>query len=253
MNANVSKIFRSVQVYFPSLQDYRFQAQRSLRTLLNKPHESDFEALTVLPRSSRNLFLDIGANRGDAIQSVLMRRPDARVIAFEPNEFLVSKIKGVYKDDNRVEVRNLGLGNKAGSFDLYVPFYNDYMFDGLASFIERRAHRALINRLYGFDPKKLKVKKVNCQVKRLDDFDLDPYFIKIDVQGFEYEVLLGAESTIRKSKPILLIETPGEDELNFLESLGYKPFVFVKKSKLVPGTEGLNVFFIHQEMATNLE
>jgi FkbM family methyltransferase len=247
MNANVSKLFRSVQVLFPSIQDYRFQAQRNLRTILNRTHEDDFEALRILPRTSNNLFLDIGANRGDAVHSILMRRPDAKVIGFEPNTILVEKVKNVYKNDLRVEVRNHGLGDKEGSFELYVPFYNNYMFDGLASFIERRAHRALINRLYGFNPEKLEVKKLVCAVKRLDSLNLQPYFIKIDVQGFEYEVLLGGEKTIRESKPILLIETPDTKELSFLTSLNFEPFVF-KKGKLIPGTTGMNVFFIHRDL-----
>ena len=229
------------------MQDYRFQAQRNLRSILNKTHEDDFEALSILPQTSNNLFLDIGANRGDAVHSILMRRPDAKVISFEPNSLLVEKIKNVYRNDLRVEVRNHGLGDKEGSFELYVPFYNNYMFDGLASFIERRAHRALINRLYGFNPEKLEVKKIVCTVKRLDSLNLEPYFIKIDVQGFEYEVLLGGEKTIRKFKPILLIETPDTKELSFLTSLNFDPFVF-KKGKLIPGTTGMNVFFIHRDL-----
>lgn len=89
MKAQVSKIFRSIQVYFPDLQDYRFQFQRRLRNLLNRTHEKDFEALSQLPHSSNNLFLDIGSNRGEAIQSILMRRPDAKIIAFEPNSYLL--------------------------------------------------------------------------------------------------------------------------------------------------------------------
>ena len=251
MNANVSKVFRSVQVLFPSLQDYRFQAQRKLRGFLNKTHEEDFEALTILPRTSNNLFLDIGANRGDAIHSILMRRPDARVVGFEPNTFLMEKIKKVYKNDPRVEVRNLGLGSKEGSFELYIPFYNNYMFDGLASFIERRAHRALINRLYGFNPQRLEVKKLVCPVIQLDSLNLQPYFMKIDVQGYEYEVLRGAEQTIREARPIMLIETPEQEELAFLDALSFEPFVF-KKSKMVRGTGGMNVFFIHHDLVERI-
>lgn len=251
MNANVSKVFRSVQVFFPSLQDCRFQAQRKIRTFLNKPHETDFEALTILPQTSNTLFVDIGANRGDAIHSILMRRPDARVVGFEPNCFLTEKMKKLYRNDPRVEIRNLGLGSQEGSFELYMPFYNGYMFDGLASFIERRAHRALINRLYGFNPRKLEVKKLVCPVKRLDSLNLQPYLIKIDVQGFEYEVLRGAEKTIRDCRPIMLIETPGQEELAFLDALSFEPFVF-KGSKLVRGTGSMNVFLIHHDLVEKM-
>jgi hypothetical protein len=92
MKPNVSKIFRSLQVYFPALQDYRFQVQQTMRKVLNQTHEADFEILPYLPTTGNNLFVDIGANRGDAIQSILMRRPDSYVVAFEPNRFLVNKL-----------------------------------------------------------------------------------------------------------------------------------------------------------------
>ena len=40
----------------------------------------------------------------------------------------------------------------------------------------------------------------------LDDFNLAPNFIKIDVQGSEKDVLLGAERTITVHKPVVVIE-----------------------------------------------
>ena len=246
MKAQVAKIFRSIQVYFPYLQDYRFQFQRRLRNLLNRTHEKDFEVLSQLPHSSNNLFLDIGSNRGEAIQSILMRRPDAKIIAFEPNSYLIEKVKKLYKNDNRVEFYNFGLGSEGGTYELYIPFYNNYMFDGLASFKEENARGWLKNRLYGFQNKRLKIKKMICEVKRLDDFMLKPYFIKIDVQGFEYEVLLGAKNTIIESKPILLIETPGQKEMQLLSAMGYESLIY-KNSKLIPGKGNLNVFFIPKQ------
>lgn len=244
MNAALSKAFRSVQIYFPGLQDLRFRIQRNVRGLLHKPHEHDFEALVHLPYQPNALFLDIGSNRGDAIQSILMQRPDARVMAFEPNTHLTDKVKKIYKNDPRVEVQNFGLGSKPGSFELFIPFYNRYMFDGLASFKERRARRWLENRLYGFRSEKLHIERMVCEVKRVDDLQLDPYFIKIDVQGFEYDVLVGARNTLATSQPILLIETPDSREIEFLSSLGYKPYVY-RQSRFHAGLRGMNVFFFH--------
>jgi FkbM family methyltransferase len=245
MNKQVLKVFRSFQVYFPSFQDYKFDFQRTVRKVLNRTHEEDFEILSLLPKTSSNLFLDIGANRGDAIQSILMRRPDAKVIAFEPNPLLVSKIKKIYKDDQRVSVINSGIGNKSESFDLYIPFYNNYMFDGLASFKEENATDWLRTRLYGYQEQKLNVKKVVCSVKCLDDYSFKPSFIKIDVQGFEYEVLIGGKKTIQESQPIILMESPKQKELEFLLEMDYESFVF-RNRQLVAGTNNYNVFFIHK-------
>lgn len=246
------KILRSVQVFLPGVQDYRFAVQRTLRKTFQIPHEEDFHILAHLPASENKLFIDIGANRGDAIQSILMMRPDARVVAFEPNPILIHKMKTLYAHDHRVEIRNYGLGDRTRTFSLHVPFYNDYMFDGLASFKEENARDWLRLRLYGFRNKNLSIKKIDCDVRRLDDFALSPYFIKIDVQGFEYEVLLGGERTIRHARPIILIETPGAKELDFLDSMNYMPFIF-SKNKLRAGTHRCNVFFMPAEAIPGLQ
>lgn len=228
------------------MQDFKFQAKRLIRSVLKQTHDKDFDAL-VLPElraSDNHLFLDVGANRGESIQSILMRRPDAKVVAFEPNSILMDKIGRLYKDDPRVSIQNIGLGSEEGVFDLFIPFYNNFMFDGLASFKERRARRWLENRLYGFNKNKLTIKKVSCEVKRLDDLNLAPFFIKIDAQGFEYDILRGGEKTLRTYKPILLIETPEKEELEFLGGLGYEPFIY-DGSRLVKGaSRDANVFFM---------
>lgn len=251
MKPAVSKFFRSLQIYFPYLQDYRFGVQRTLRKILNQTHEEDFEILPYLPHTNNTLYLDIGANRGDAIQSILMRRPESYVVAFEPNAFLVSKLKKLYEKDPRVLVHNCGLGDAESSFDLFIPFYNNYMFDGLASFRKENASDWLKGRLYGYDDHKLEVKKMQCAVRRLDDFSLRPCFIKIDVQGFEYEVLAGARRTLNECRPVLLLESPGNKEGQLLQQCNYEPFVF-KNRKLLPGMNNYNVFFVPKEQASEL-
>jgi FkbM family methyltransferase len=247
MNPEISKAFRSIQIYFPGLQDFRFAVQRNIRGLLKKAHEEDFEILPFLPGSKNNLFVDIGANRGDAIQSILMKRPGSTVIAFEPNPYLCQKLEKLYKESRCVTVYNTGLGNENNNFHLYIPFYNNYMFDGLASFKEENARDWLRTRLHGFSAERLEIRKVLCTVKRLDDFSLTPFFIKIDVQGFEYEVLVGAEKTIKRSRPIILLEAPKERELNFLSERSYDPFIY-RNGKLWSGIENYNVFFIPSEI-----
>ena len=50
-------------------------------------------------------------------------------------------------------------------------------------------------------------------------------FIKIDVEGMDYKVLCGAEETIKRDKPVIMIESFNEDFKNtdpLLKSFGYK-------------------------------
>lgn len=55
------------------------------------------------------------------------------------------------------------------------------------------------------DPNKFKI-----ETKRIDDFVYDSVsLIKIDVQGWEYEVLDGAEQTINEHQPLLFVEFMG--------------------------------------------
>ena len=61
--------------------------------------------------------------------------------------------------------------------------------------------------------------------------------IKIDVEGHEYEVLIGAEKVIKKNYPIILFEQHKNDFINgeskvisLIKSYGYSHFVIIQKS-----------------------
>ena len=86
----------------------------------------------------------------------------------------------------------------------------------------------------------LYTEKILVQIKKMDDFNfVNIDFIKIDVQGYEYEVLKGAKKTLINSKPILCIEEDNfthSKSINFLKSLNYeivdkinKEYIFKKK------------------------
>jgi FkbM family methyltransferase len=246
MNPKISKIFRTIQIQFPQLQDAKFVIQKSYRRFFRKTHEDDFNLLSFLHTRQDEVFVDIGANRGDAIQSILMKKPNVKVVAFEPNELLVRKIRSEFGRDTRVTVHNCGLGSLQNSFPLFVPFYNNYMFDGLASFRRKNAEDWLTNRLFNFKQEKLEIREIQCKVERLDSFNLAPKFMKIDVQGFEYEVLLGALDTLKRHRPVILMETPKDKELKLLQDLHYEPWVY-KHGKLHRGKNNYNVFFFPTE------
>ena len=92
-----------------------------------------------------------------------------------------------------------------------------------------------------------------CSTKPLEPVKFEELnslkFIKIDIEGFEYEALLGMQKTLSKFKPMLLIEQDknvlgdkSNDVINkidaFLNELGYLKYVITNNLKL----EKVNAF-----------
>jgi FkbM family methyltransferase len=241
----MKKILRSIQTLFPFLHDARFLLKSLKIKAAKVPAEHDFNALQLFKPNPGQVFIDVGANRGETILSMLLfKNFGNKIIGFEPNPLVFEKLKNNYFiRDKRVLLHNYGLSSTSGEMVLYVPFYRKWMFDGLSSFHYAEAEDWLKTRLWAFDERKLTVKKVNCQVRKLDDFQLNPYFIKIDVQGHELEVLKGAEQTIQTHQPVLLIESISEAIMQYLGPMGYR-FYSYNNGQFSEGIGGLNTFCI---------
>lgn len=249
---NAKMFFRSIQTLFPYLHDLRFSLKFLITKITKSPHESDFNAIKFFKPPINQVFVDIGSNRGEAILSMLVTSKSIiNIIGFEPNPLVYTKLKNYFKSNSRVIVYNFGLGDKDQNHSLYVPFYRKWMFDGLSSFIYESAENWLKTRIWRFDEKKLSIKEISCSIRRLDDFNLNAYFVKIDVQGFELDVLKGGVQTISQYKPIFLIESATDEISEFLLPYGYEPFRY-DNGKLIKGIGKLNSFYITKEKYNEL-
>src|SRR5687768_16680021 len=104
MNKNIRKIIRTAQTFFPGLEDVKYKFQRTQRRLRGIPFEEDFNALQLFPESSDALFIDGGANRGQTIDAILLKRRDGSIISFEPNRSLYQKLCKLYAGNSRVTI-----------------------------------------------------------------------------------------------------------------------------------------------------
>jgi FkbM family methyltransferase len=242
--STMKKLIRTLQVNFPGMLEFKFSLMRSVRAMLQRPFEYDFNAIRLFPDLDHALYLDIGANRGQSTDAILMAKDNVQIQIFEPNRLLFSKLKNMFSSDRRVDLYDFGIGDKEMSGLLYVPFFKKWMFDGLASFDREEAAGWLPENIYAFDDSNLTLQTSTCSIRRLDDLDLQPFFIKIDIQGFEYRALLGGVETLRKHTPILLIEAPSECIIEFLGNFGYRKYSFEKNKFVVDKTGELNTFFI---------
>jgi len=241
------KFLRTFQSYFPALQPAKQAFYHQYRKLLGRPHEPDFAALKRLRAEAPGVYVDVGANHGQSIHSIRVFRPSAQIVAFEPNPNLAGELTRTYGRDSRVEIRAVGLGDDVGEFTLFVPAYRGFVYDGLASLDEAEAMTWInAQRVYFFDASKVEAVELTCRISTLDRENLRPAFMKIDVQGFEYNVLAGGAKTLAAHEPIVLIENYNGDprSVRLMSELGYLEYIY-RDGALVPGrSTGLNSFLI---------
>jgi FkbM family methyltransferase len=229
MNLTIKKAFRTLQSEFPSLKETKEVFYYKMRNALSIPHERDFKALKYIEPRSDRVLVDVGANQGQSIQSMSIYMPSSYIVSFEADPNLAYKLRARYRHIQHISVLARGLSDSAGSFTLYVPSYKGFVYDGLASFSKQEATSWINERtVFGFDPAKLTVAEVSCQVSTLDAEQLAPLFIKIDVQGYEYNVLKGGIETLRTYEPMLLVESYRSDPrtVGIAEELGYEEYNF---------------------------
>jgi FkbM family methyltransferase len=174
---------------------------------IRRPHEYDFRALPALNLGDPTLLVDVGGNIGQSVLSLYTVFPTARILSFEPNPAVLRKLRRLTKKFPQLTVIPDGLSDQTGEAELFIPSYNGNVLTGLASFDYGSAKDWLTkDRMFRFDPAKLTVSSKRVSLVRLDDLELEPNFIKIDVQGLESRVLAGGLETIRTFRPVIMAE-----------------------------------------------
>lgn len=131
--------------------------------------------------------IDVGANYG--VYSYVLSKLCRKVEAFEPNPNCAKEIEAF--NAGNITVHNVGLSSFRAFLELHIPIMNGFVATESATF----------SKLTG-DQETIRV-----PVHALDDYNFTGVsFLKIDVEGHEIEVLKGAESTIEREHPTILVE-----------------------------------------------
>jgi FkbM family methyltransferase len=160
-------------------------------------------ALTLMPMERRRRAVDIGAHVG--LWSMQLVKHFEFVYAFEPNPVVADLWRWNVTAKNAV-LRELALGKAETTVGLKV-------YDGHSGHTQ----------VSGSGDVKM------CTLDSFGFVNID--FIKIDVEGLEASVVKGAEETILRCRPVMVVEQKGEDgrmglkkdgALNWLQALGMK-------------------------------
>lgn len=147
------------------------------------------------------LVLDIGANIGCISQALIAA--GAEVEAFEPQPAVFELLE---KNCPSIIKHNIALGSRPGTAQMpKVDYSKKGNFGGLG-----------IGQGHG----------LRVELRTLDSFEYQNVgVIKLDVEGYEEEVLRGAVETIARCKPIIYLEADRREKLSslamFLSSIGY--------------------------------
>ena len=182
----------------------------------NRPYEEETSDILIDNLKKDDTFIDVGANNGyfSLLASTLVGKK-GRVFAFEPNPRAINKLKKSIKLNKfkNIKAFNIALGSRNTIKKLYLSTIED----GLNSFVNKQDTKGFIK----------------SQIKKLDSLNIKNKidFIKIDVEGYELDVLKGSKRVLMYNNPIIIFEyNPGitgvyehfNEIIKFLDLLGFE-------------------------------
>tara|TARA_Y100000816_G_C26064118_1_gene559110 strand:- start:556 stop:1389 length:834 start_codon:yes stop_codon:yes gene_type:complete len=169
---------------------------------------------------------DIGASpidKTDFIEELLINS-NSKLIGFEPNIIEFQKLN---QSDPKRKFYNFGIG------DGTEKTLNICKAAGMSSFLEPDLD--YLKKFHGFEEWSEILEKVNVKTKKLSDITEEIDFLKIDVQGYENEIINYGENKVKDSLVVQIETSPiplYKNEKTFasiilqLEKLGFSLHMF---------------------------
>lgn len=233
------------------------QGLRSYRSLRGGASLSSFRIVQGIHKkySTIRTIIDVGANQGQFALAAREFYPTSRIISFEPLEDVCTKYRRNTAKYTNMEVFNMALGSQKGVIDFYK---NNHSHASSALPISAEQVAAI--------PQTSKATMVKVPIDRLDhvlsvEQMQSPVLLKLDVQGFERNVLEGSSGILHKINYVLIEASfvpmyegePLFDEMNdYLKNLG---FSIVGPVGFLEGGNGeiLQMDFLYRNVSNRVE
>lgn len=215
-----------------------------IKTFKYDKKEGDFFQLLALLKEDDHV-LDVGSNIGVTTVLLSKKVPRGKVYSFEPlppNYTTLEKVVQHHKCNN-VNLYKMALGNETGEIEMVLPEVNKVRMHGLSHVV----HEDLTDFNEG--------KRYKAALHRLDDLEVLKgkaiKGIKLDVENFEYFVLVGAENLIKQNRPVVYAELWDNENrtrcFELMEKLNYDIFICMKNDLIQYNSslhETQNFFFL---------
>ena len=151
------------------------------------------------PKELIKSVFDVGANEGQFIRTIIALLPKAMIYGFEANPYIASGMLEKKFISNNVEIINIACGKEEGTIPMNIS-----RFSPSSSLL--KISKEHIDEFPGTDTKEVinvKMERLDTIISKLKGKKEEPYLLKMDVQGFEMEVLMGSTGILDKTLVVL--------------------------------------------------
>lgn len=189
--------------------------------------EEGFSILKWISPNQDTVAIDVGSNDGTSIAMIHQLHPTRLIHSFDP--VIPPKTR-----QSNSRFHNVALSDRNGQLNLFVPEIHNLKLTQYSSTSKEKIISQLIED-FRIKDDDIKFSEISSECLTLDSFKLNPFFLKIDVEGQEDLVLVGSRQTIEISKPIILVEIQTikkyEQISKLMTSLDYFNLEWPQKSK----------------------
>ena len=224
-----NEAYRKAGLFFGADMNIALPAATDIFLTGGKSHDSEIRLakFIIMNLKSKDHFLDIGAHFG--YFSILASRivgPEGKVLAFEAasKSFSLLQLNG---DAHHFTAKHEAVSDKTGSLTFYEfpNLYSEYNTMEIAQFEQEAWFQY-------YKPTAVQVRALTIE-DIIDQYNIHPQIIKIDVEGAEYKVIDGSRQYFKDNDPYFVMEYLAENRSNeahkkaveLMRSLDYNTFI----------------------------
>ena len=152
----------------------------------------------ILTPLAPKTILDIGANNGKSAQEMRKRFPHAQIYSFEPLQDCFRELTKKMAGDKNFQAFNVALGKESGESVIKRSSFHP----SSSILTMSNLHKTLYPKSAGMSEERITIARLDDTVR---DIKIEkPLFIKMDVQGFEAEVIKGGSETLKHAELVLM-------------------------------------------------
>lgn len=187
--------------------------------------EKDFDGLKKINFPKNINIIDVGASDGIASKFFLNNLSVNKIICYEPHKAYVK----ILKQNKKLIVKPYAIGEKNQKITIYYPKYNFFKFEYNMITYTHYDKKLMQHFIKDFKfNSNLKIVSSILNIKKIKFLKFTIDLIKIDTNGYEYNIIKSMEKIVKKNKPALIIEINKDSKKinTFLKRLGYVGYYY---------------------------